>query len=208
MRALAGQGVESGNRLRHCGLLVAVPLTREQFFADVTDARKEFIRRWVASFGGYSVAGLWSDYQPIAAYALQIVKEARQGGVAAVTNASFGSWAEMTAARNVVTLVAHWVGGPPGAIEYADGPHVLDDVVAALPRDFDGVLDLTVCHSTCAIAAIKRARPRCSVLANRNPANLDLRLAMYRQVLRLIGREGTGYTEALRRVHLAALERL
>jgi hypothetical protein len=199
---------ESSNRLRRCGLLVALPLTREQFVADATNARKEFIRRWVASFGRYEGAGLWSDYRPIAAYALQIIKEARQGGAAAVTNASFGSWAEMTAARDVVTLVAHIMAGPPGAIEYADGPHVLDDVIAALPPAFDGVIDLTVCHSPRAIAAIKRARPRCSVLASRHPANLDLRLAMYRQVLRLIDRQGTGYTEALQRVHLAALERL
>lgn len=194
--------------LGRCGLLMAVPLTRDRFLADANDGRMDFVRQWVASFVGYTPERLWRDYERIAGYGLQIVEEARKGGVHVVTDAPFASWPLITRTKEVVTLVAHWVAGSAPAIEYADGPRSLHEVVEALPADFAGVVDLTVCNSTRAIAAIKRARPRCSVLANRDATRLDLRLAMYRQVLRLVDRERTCYLEAAHRVHLAALERI
>jgi hypothetical protein len=190
------------------GLLVTVPLTREQFLADATNGRKEFVRQWVASLSGYAPEQLWRDYERIAGFTLQIVSEAREAGVQAVTDGCYGSWTAMAATSDVITLVAHWVAGPPAGFEYADGPRPLDEVVDALPEDFGGIIDLTVCHSTNAIPAFKKARPRCSVLANREPARLDLRLAMYRQILRLVRRERQGYIAAAQRVHLAALEQL
>ena len=200
--------MESPNTLEQCGLLIAIPLTRDRFLSDAADARKDFVRQWLASLAGYAPERLWRDYERIATYVLQISDEARAGGVHVVTDASFESWAALARTRSVITLVAHWVAGSPPLIEYADGPHPLDEVVEALPAGFDGVLDLTVCHSTRAIAAIKTARPRCSVLTNREPARLDLRLAMYRQVLRLVQRERTRYVQAAQQVHLAALGRV
>jgi hypothetical protein len=192
--------------LQRCGLVVAVPLTRDHFLADAADMRKDFVRQFAASFAGYPAERLWLDYAPFATYALQVVGEARAMGVDTATDATFAAWTVATGRHDVITLVAHWIEGPLPAIEYADGPRRVDDVVETLPRDFAGLIDLTVCHSTRAIGAIKKARPRCSVLGNREPARLDVRLAMYRQIIRLVDREGTCYVDAAKRVHLAALE--
>jgi hypothetical protein len=189
-------------------LLIALPLTRARFVADAADPRKDFVRQWAASFPGYPPDRLWDDYKPLAAYALRIADEARRASVRVAVDARFSSWTDAAHTSDVITLVAHWVSGAQPALEFSDGIRPLDTIVAALPGDFGGVIDLTVCHSTRAIAAFKARRPRATVLANREAAAPDVRLAMYRQVLHLVHCEGAGYVDAAERVHVAALERI
>jgi hypothetical protein len=192
---------------RDCALALAIPLTREAWYADKDDERMDFIRSWVASFPGYNVERLWNDYSRVAAYTNTMAAEADAKGVMVSTAATPESWGRLIATRRVVTLVAHWVNDA-GAVhfEFRDGLARLERLIDRLPLDYAGVLDLTVCYSAEAIAPFKRARPGCTVLANKKPANLAVRLAMYRQIVKILSVERTTYVEAAMRVHLAALE--
>jgi hypothetical protein len=191
---------------RACGAAIAVPLTRERFIADRVDARKQFVRQWTDSFPGFTADRLWAGYQATAGYGRMVAAEAEAAGVRVMTDAALSAWRTLAQTCHVLTLFAHWASGDTPSIEYADGIVPLQEAVDALPRRFDGVVDLTVCHSTQALAMLKRARPRCTVLANRDPAWLDVRLAIYRQIIRLLQRERLSYVDAAQRVHLAALE--
>jgi hypothetical protein len=194
---------------RDCSLFVAVPLTRGAFVADVADRDKDFVRAWASGFPGYPVERLWDDYRPIAAYASAVVAEASAAGVTVPPDATFEAWNRLTRGPTVITIFAH-LAEQDGVetIEYRDAAVSVDAVCAALPADFAGVLDFTICYSASLIATVKRERPRCTVIANREKARLDVRLAIYRQTLRILVHEPMTYVEAAARVRLAALEAL
>lgn len=71
-----------------------------------------------------------------------------------------------------------------GAIELFDGMHSVEELIAAIPPDFDGLIDLTICHSVILAAAIREQREACLVVANRRPAQLRIRLALYELAVR------------------------
>ena len=194
------------DRLQDCGLAFALPLSRDAFLEDYDNPSKDFVRNWVTQFEGLSLDHLWLGYGRLAAYARLVAAEAAALGVSVVTDVTLDSWAALTRARPITTLVAHWAESALHGVEFSTGIVPLEHVCAALPGRYRGLLDLTVCHSSQAIAPLKRARPGCTVLANREAARLDIRLAMYRQILRVLNHERITYVDAAARVHMAGLE--
>ena len=191
------------DRPSDCGLALTFPLQRETFLGDVQDPAKDFVRSW-ADAAASRAEDLWPTYARILDYATAIGVEARQVGVAVEAGATLQTWADLVAARRVVTLVAHWAERDDvDSIEFADGLVSVDAIVKCLPRDYDGVLDLTTCRSTRAIRAIKQACRRCTVLTNREETSLTIRLVLYRQIIRMLKAERTTYVDAATRVHLA-----
>jgi hypothetical protein len=83
-------------------------------------------------------------------------------------------------------------GGP--SIEFHDGLAPIDDVSAALPRQLR-TLDLTVCDSVLLAERVRAGRRGGVILANPRPATADFRLALYRETIRLMARQRTGYQE-------------
>lgn len=189
-----------------CALAIALPFDRAAFVADADDAGKDFVRSW--SLAARAPAGdLWPAYARILEYAKTVGDEVRDLGGLVAAPATLQAWSRLVHSRRVVALIAHWAARTEGdRIEFADGLVTVDQLVSVLPPDYNGVLDLTTCHSTRAIRWIKRARPGCTVLANRGETDLDIRLAVYRQILRVLQRERTSYVEAASKVHLALLE--
>jgi hypothetical protein len=91
-------------------------------------------------------------------------------------------------------------------LELRDGLLTMDELVAAIPVGFDGVLDLSVCNSVAFGESIKRRRPDCLVVENVFLARADLRLVRYGLVVSQLGRQPARYTEALTEVTRAVLE--
>jgi hypothetical protein len=90
---------------------------------------------------------------------------------------------------------------PARAVEFADGLRTVPEVVDAVPTDFDGVLDLTVCNSVILGEAIKRERPRCLVPVNRYPAGLAARMTLYSLAVSELARRPAPYIDVLARIH-------
>jgi hypothetical protein len=204
--SLEGNTVLGADRLQDCGLAFALPLSRDAFLDDYENPSKDFVRNWVMQFEGLSLNRLWLGYSALADYARLVAAEAEALGVRVLTEVTLKSWAALTLARPITTLVAHWAESGLHGVEFSSGIVQLDEVCAALPGEYRGVLDLTICHSSQAIAPLKRARPQCTVLANREAARLDIRLAMYRQIVRILNHERINYVDAAARVHMAGLE--
>lgn len=93
----------------------------------------------------------------------------------------------------VVALFSHWTGD---RIEFADGLRGADDVVAAIPRQFDGILDLTVCHPMPVVQAVDAERS-CLVKVSRRDVPPDLGFAVYALVFTALKERQTCYLTAL-----------
>ena len=105
---------------------------------------------------------------------------------------------ELSQRRQPLELAGHFLGGP--SVEFNEGFHGLSTIVASVPLEFTGLLDLTVCNSVLLAETIRRSRPRCFVLANENLAFLDFRLAVYAEVLRSLDRSAEPYDDAVYRI--------
>lgn len=93
-----------------------------------------------------------------------------------------------------------------GAIEFADGLHTIAELVDVVPADFSGVMDLTICYFTRLMEAIKHKAPRCQIVLNRKRASLGLRLAIYREAVRLVATGGYSHVDALAEIQLSLLK--
>lgn len=104
---------------------------------------------------------------------------------------------------------------PGGAIEFHDGLKTIDQVTRAIPTDFDGVIDLTVCNSVLLAESIKRRRRRALIICNKRPAAIQARLIRYKYIIKELARvkdteppNNRRFTEAAFRLSAASLERL
>lgn len=191
----------------NCGLAIALPLSESAFFADAeATSGKDFVPGWMKQHRGWAPQLVWQEYLPYAQLALDVAHEAEQLGVLIQLNSSFEQWCSLLRERNVVVLFAHNCSKPlQDSIEFADGPHSIERVVAGIPSGYAGVLDFTVCYSLALAPAIKVRNPECTVIMNKRAARLDYRLAIYRQALRLLATGGYSHVDALAEVQLAVL---
>jgi len=86
------------------------------------------------------------------------------------------------------------------AVEFVDGMKTISEIVDQIPITFTGLLDLTICNSVILGEAIKNSRPECLVAVNRYPAELHVRLGMYRLTILMLSRRHMSYMDALSRV--------
>ena len=94
---------------------------------------------------------------------------------------------------------------PGNRIELAGGMHPVDDIIRAIPASFTGFIDLTVCNSVLLGEAIKRERPGCLVVMNLNPTNFDLRIVVYRHLIRYLSRFRKNYLDAVSDLRIGVL---
>jgi hypothetical protein len=191
-----------------CALSYAFPLSWKEFSnAAKFEPNDGFIRQWVRRFAGYPIERLWDDYAPIASYAEGLAAEVSAAGVLVERHVDLNAWSHLMQHRRIVTLVAHRADrNNMDYIQFGENFVSVRDCLGAIPMNVDRVLDLTVCNSTRFVALIKSSRPKCTVLVNRNVARLNVRLAMYRQVLMLIKTGQYTFVDAMIRVHESALE--
>ena len=84
---------------------------------------------------------------------------------------------------------------PARMIQLADGMITTPALLAALPPEYSGVLDLSTCNSVFLSEAIKRASPRCTVVWNRMLARLLPCVQRYVFILRVLERGATSPRE-------------
>jgi len=90
-------------------------------------------------------------------------------------------------------------------LELADGGVTMDELLAAIPPGFAGVLDLSVCNSFGFGESIKRRRPDCAIIENVFLARIELRLARYALVIDRLARASARYSDALSEISLALI---
>lgn len=93
---------------------------------------------------------------------------------------------------------------PGNRIEFFDQLHSIEDFVTAIPQDYDGLLDFTVCNSVLIGNLIKRQR-HCIVLVNKELAAPEFRMVIYKGMIELLSRLDMDYMDAAAQIRLVSL---
>jgi hypothetical protein len=99
---------------------------------------------------------------------------------------------------------------PGKVIEFRDGLHTVPEVIAVIPGDYRGTLDMSCCNSVLIGQAIKDHAPGCTVVRSRFPIYYSTWGLIYPVVLRVLERQRQlgkplSYAEAVARVRLQVL---
>jgi hypothetical protein len=86
------------------------------------------------------------------------------------------------------------------AIEFSDGFVPIGTILDTIPTTFRGKLDLTSCNSTVFAEDVRRKCRSVLVIANEDSTSLDLRFAIYQQVIQRLSRRSEPYEDALYRI--------
>ncbi len=84
----------------------------------------------------------------------------RRLGVRVVPDLSLERFATLfrDSRTHAVILMSHW---GPHFVEFRDGPADCDELIAAVPESFAGVIDLCVCHPQELVPRLRACRPKC-----------------------------------------------
>jgi len=85
-------------------------------------------------------------------------------------------------------------------LEFQGAFQTLDDILHSLPAEYSGTFDLTCCNSTVFAEDVRRRYRKSLVMSNELPASFEYRMAVYRQVIRMLSRAKTSYEEAVFRI--------
>lgn len=103
-----GLGSELPTSPRDCVLLIAAPLDRDRFFADLERRDKEFARNFQRQFAALNDAALWRAYEPYASVAKEVGTRVSELGVRVIENVTLADFRDSLTAYEVTTLVGHW----------------------------------------------------------------------------------------------------
>jgi len=101
----------------------------------------------------------------------------------------------------------HWQLRPAG-MELADGIYSVAEMVSTFSSEYNGTLDLRMCHSVILGEAIKRAAPRCRIVMNQYPIRPLVQLPLYKLVLGMLEKGNYDFAGAVMALHKAIMERL
>lgn len=86
-------------------------------------------------------------------------------------------------------------------LELADRLCSVWEFIQSVPRDFDGIVDMTVCNSIIPAEALRRHRSDCNVVCNTYRARAEVRLEIYRHVIRSLAAKSEPFEEVSARAH-------
>ena len=96
----------------------------------------------------------------------------------------------------MVILFSHWTSGDE--VEFINGMATVEDIIAAVPVEFQGVVDLCVCHPAKLATALQRERPRCFVKSSPDRAiHFTFWLHFYEVLVEVLLHKQVDYCQAI-----------
>jgi hypothetical protein len=169
---------------KDCAIAFGIPVSLEEFlrreeegFAAQFHGRRERIAEFVRD------------------YALTSARMT-EGGASLITDVSLANFGELFASGKygVVVLFSHV---EDGKVEFRDGLAEISQVIAQVPPDFAGIVDITTCGSRDLFRALKRDRPSCFPFYS-TEQTIDARawLIFYRALFEYLGTRQLTYQTA------------
>ena len=183
---------------RDCGLALGIPLEREVFLRDLEPGSQKDLAPSLKRMWGLRPEALWHRYERSSKLAQIVAAETVGHGATVAPAARLANLTELCRSHEVVTLIAHWTQRDGvDMFEFADRLVSADELRDAVPVEFSGILDLTICQSSRVGEHIKRARPDSLVVENEMNADLDFNLILYRHVIARLACDETDYLTAM-----------
>lgn len=88
-------------------------------------------------------------------------------------------------------FLAAFRGG--AGVDFADGWRSIEAIVAAVPNDYSGTLDLTVCNSNVLAERIRGSFRKSVVIANERTTTTGFRFGIYVEIIKILSRKAGNY---------------
>jgi hypothetical protein len=171
-----------------CQVLMAIPTSREGFDRDLRLVSKDFIP---------NICPVWDMYRFTTVDVFARERERwERCGVEVIEDVTIDCFRERLAraSHTVTVLFAHWA---KGGVEFADKIVPIPEVIDAVPVDFRGWLDLSVCHPKELAAGLRRSRgPDCRIKFSHGKAIPSLWMAYYSVLFAYLSRGTYQYLQA------------
>ena len=179
-----------------CALAFGIPTCEWSFYG----ALKRDTSHYASKYSSYPE---YSEYRrQSGVWLLEAITPALvSAGVNVVTDLTLNDLENLFLRHRVIILFSHWIppvdGFPQGAVELSDGPAGVEDVIASIPEQFDGYLDLGMCFPESLVEALLAERERCHVKFLRHDADPTILLYFYGELFLLLSKHSMPYADAL-----------
>lgn len=96
--------------------------------------------------------------------------------------------------HSVVILFSHW---KHSGIEFSDRLFESPEIADQIPTNFDGILDLCVCHPTAFVQRVRNEKPSCLIRFTNRQATPNVWMYFYRALFLLLNKGKYNYIDAL-----------
>src|SRR5437764_15417716 len=118
-----------------CVLAFGIPTCEDEFGEAREDSKRDFVKNQIWEKYDFQFVSHLRKIEPrFVKLGLKIVHK--------LTLQDFGKLFR-DSSNKVVILFSHWTDN---TVEFFDGMATEDEIVSAIPREFDGIVDLTICH--------------------------------------------------------------
>lgn len=176
---------------RQCAMGFGIPTTWDAF-AEVIDTpcNREFIPvHYRSNWNRY--------YHDVASHFDDVLPELAALGVTICHKLTRGMLSTLLGARDcrVLILFTHF---NTSAVEFFDGLTGIGDFVDLIPCQFDGILDLCVCHPESLVKRLTKERPRCLKRYSPKRATPVIWIYFYQALFLSLAGADINYGQALR----------
>jgi hypothetical protein len=180
-----------------CVLAFGIPTSEDEFWEAQGDSHRDFVKGQVWEKYDFQFVSHLRKVEPrLLKLGLKVVHK--------LTLRDFGRLLR-DPSNTVVILFSHWAGR---TVEFFDGMATEDEIVGVIPSDFDGIVDLTICHPEHLPMRIRNHLPPTSLVKYTDEENTPVVwLYFYWAVFTILddshntgsGDSGVSYLEALER---------
>jgi hypothetical protein len=177
-------------------ILFALPTSRSGFEWSRGQPDSDYAKRFLLG---------WDQYEDVCDDLSDAVERYKALGVRSIVlDARRENWITAFAEAEVVIIFAHWLECKTGsgAVEFWDGPFSVEAMVEQIPPEFEGVIDLSVCHPFGFADRAARQKPNCSVWYAEKEVSPSIWAEFYSSIFEVLRQSGMDYREAATRVVL------
>lgn len=176
---------------------IGVPYTEEQFACcGGTDRDSDFIESLEFKYGTNDKETLWKRYQSTANKIRDCVNSLTRKGVTILCVSSLKDL-ESVFTHSVVIITAHRHRFLD-CFDFMGNTISFDEVAEIIPHDYNGIVDVSSCHSASFQMQWKKKRINARYIAASTESSIDLRLFIYEHVIRhMISHSNNSYLQSL-----------
>lgn len=164
-------------------ILNTIPGDITQFRARFFSKGSDFIRSLCKLYNTSDVEALWNKYKDTATLLNDTLAYASKKGATVVDDASLEDFRLMNS-YDVIIIIAHHSNNSD-EIEVQGELIASNEIIAAIPRDTKGVIDITSCYSAFLIPKIKAHVPESTIIGIDIATSLPFRLLLLGETIRM-----------------------
>lgn len=171
---------------KDCVIGIGLPLTQKGFFEDQKNLNKDFVRNCCSTWTKYNheIVNETNRVFPVLTdWGLKIKYEL----VSSEIRQLFDN-------KLVVIIFSHW---KEDCIELYDGLIKIKDLVDQIPTNWNGIIDLCICHPKALVDLIDKERPKCLTRYSNRQATPAFWINFYLLLFKILNDNNKSYLLAL-----------